>query len=110
MVKLFNGKVWSSMLSLLLSACFLSSYAYANNNVLTKASVGKNKTKPIVVLDGAQSNQRICLYQGEAYSLGAILEIRDLVLVCQESNDFELNGTLKWVLLESSHTRNTDSE
>ncbi|MDR9830436.1 DUF1496 domain-containing protein [Vibrio sp. FNV 38] len=78
------------------------------NTVVTKASVGNSHRKPVVIVDEAQVNQRVCLYQGEAYSLGAILEIRDLVLLCKESNDFELNGALKWEAIESSYTRSDE--
>ncbi|GAL11107.1 hypothetical protein JCM19233_2092 [Vibrio astriarenae] len=98
-------KSFKSIAFALITTAMFSTSAFANTTTVTKASVGKNKAKPIVVVDGAQTNQRVCLYQDEAYSLGAIVEIRDLVLVCQESNDFELNGALKWVVLESSHTR-----
>ncbi|WP_260258775.1 YnjH family protein [Vibrio intestinalis] len=56
--------------------------------------------KPVVVVDGAASSHRLCYYQDEAYSLGAVIKVDDYLLRCQEENDFETNGAVIWAALK----------
>lgn len=56
--------------------------------------------KPLVALDGSDIAKRVCYYQDQAYSLGAIVQVGDHYMVCKETNSFETNGALKWATLE----------
>lgn len=47
--------------------------------------------------------QRHCLYAGKAYSLGAIIRVNNIELECRSASSIELNGPLKWVVVEQVH-------
>lgn len=52
---------------------------------------------PLVVNDDIA--KRVCYYQDQAYSEGAVIQIGEIYLACQRANDFETNGALKWLPL-----------
>ncbi|CAK4067412.1 DUF1496 domain-containing protein [Vibrio sp. 16] len=55
----------------------------------TKAVIG-------IGVDANQVGKRVCYYQDQAYSLGAILQVGEHYLICQAANKFETNGSLLW--------------
>ncbi len=52
-----------------------------------------------MVADG-KIGQRICYYEDKAYTAGAVIKVDDVLLVCSDENDYETNGSLKWVVLK----------
>ncbi|MGF1720497.1 YnjH family protein [Vibrio kyushuensis] len=58
--------------------------------------------KAIIGVNAADIGKRVCYYQDQAYSLGSILQVGEHYMICKEANDFETNGALKWVPLETS--------
>ncbi|SON53192.1 DUF1496 domain-containing protein [Vibrio tapetis] len=66
-------------------------------------SYGTSKTivtpkNSVIVTDG-KAGARICYYDDRAYSIGAVIQVGKVYLICQRQNDYELNGQLAWVLL-----------
>jgi|GEM_PF-809797 len=62
----------------------------------------KSYTTPksaVIVTDG-KAGARVCYYQDQAYSIGAVIQVGEVYLVCQPNKDFELNGALKWQAYE----------
>lgn len=54
---------------------------------------------PVVVATEGKALQRVCYYKDQAYSIGAVIQVGELYMICQEANDFETNGPLRWELL-----------
>lgn len=54
------------------------------------------KHNPEITIQPRTLSQRVCLYDGRDYSLGAVLVVDSIVLECKPENDFESNGRLKW--------------
>ncbi|EGR2446796.1 TPA: DUF1496 domain-containing protein [Vibrio cholerae] len=52
---------------------------------------------PIVI--GDDIAKRVCYYQDQAYSEGAVILVGEVYLSCQRANDFETNGPLQWLPL-----------
>lgn len=69
--------------------------------------VAANKTKKsVVVVDSNDYDHRICYYQDQAYTLGAILVIDEsqngkVMIECSAQHSFETNGALQWNRIES---------
>ncbi|YCO01666.1 YnjH family protein [Vibrio sp. VNB-15] len=57
------------------------------------------EAKALVVADG-KLGQRVCYYDDKAYTTGAVLSVDGVLLVCTDENDFETNGSLKWVVFQ----------
>ncbi|USD42166.1 DUF1496 domain-containing protein [Vibrio sp. SCSIO 43135] len=72
------------------------------------AKIISTPSKPIVAVDGSAAAKRVCYYEDKAYSLGAMLQIGDNTIVCQEANDYETNGALRWFNLNAIDTSNTE--
>ncbi len=72
---------------------------------ITSAKVISTPSKPIVAVDGSELAKRVCYYQDQAYSLGAVLQVGEHYLICTEANKYETNGALKWEPLKSSLTK-----
>ncbi|EEY36691.1 DUF1496 domain-containing protein [Vibrio mimicus] len=49
-----------------------------------------------VIVSGDIAKQ-VCYYQDQAYSEGAVIQAGEVYLTCQRANDFETNGSLKWL-------------
>ncbi|GHY65207.1 hypothetical protein VCSRO25_1131 [Vibrio cholerae] len=77
----------------LIGAIVLLSY----NVALQAAPTTTIATLPVVV--GDDIAKRVCYYQDQAYSEGAVIVLGEIYLVCQRANDFETNGPLKWLPL-----------
>ncbi|GAB2663978.1 DUF1496 domain-containing protein [Vibrio panuliri] len=60
-----------------------------------------------IVFDGQAVNQRVCYYQDQAYSEGAILEVGGYLMRCDNAHQFESNGRVKWVSFEKPQTEQT---
>lgn len=58
---------------------------------------------PEINLQSGRLDHRVCFYNGEEYSLGAILVVESVVLECKPENDFESNGRLKWHRVKASN-------
>ena len=52
--------------------------------------------KPLVIMDGSNSLSRVCLYEGKAYSLGAVILIGSVYLDCVPEKKIETDGRLMW--------------
>ncbi|ROV59168.1 DUF1496 domain-containing protein [Vibrio ponticus] len=59
-----------------------------------------------VVVNSEQANHRICYYQDLAYSEGALLEVGGYLMRCENANQYETNGKLKWVTFAKSQQSN----
>ena len=73
-------------LSIILFVVSFSSLAYSNNFAA--------KDKPIVIMDS--NNSRTCLYEGKAYSLGAVILVGSVYLDCVPEKRIETDGRLMW--------------
>ncbi len=62
---------------------------------------GTPDSKALVVADG-KLGQRTCYYDDKAYSVGAVIKVDELIFVCANENDFETNGSLKWVMVKKN--------
>lgn len=82
------SSAWSDTKSLIVTNGGAKSYA-----VSKKFSTPNNS---VVVTDG-KAGARICYYEDRAYSIGAVIQVGDVYLICQSQNDHELNGQLGWV-------------
>lgn len=69
---------------------------------LCAAKVISTPGKPIIAIDGGSMGTRVCYYQDQAYSEGALLQVGERYMTCQKANDFESNSALKWMSLEES--------
>lgn len=58
--------------------------------------------KPNLTLEGQLGPQRVCYYNGQAYSLGSVLAVEGIVLECTPEKTFETNGKLKWSRIEKT--------
>ncbi|HCE1878052.1 YnjH family protein [Vibrio parahaemolyticus] len=76
----------SAMVALLSGSVFAKSYSTP-------------ESKALLVADG-KIGQRICYYEDKAYTAGAVIKVDDVLLVCSDENDYETNGSLKWVVLK----------
>lgn len=59
------------------------------------------ESKALVVPDG-KLGQRLCYYEDKAYSAGAVVKVDNVLIICADENDFETNGSLKWVVLNKN--------
>lgn len=59
--------------------------------------------KTAVIVNSSDLKHRICYYQDQAYSLGALIEVGGYIMRCDNANDFESNGALKWITLDKSN-------
>jgi hypothetical protein len=64
-------------------------------------TISTSATPVPVVVDG-NVGKRVCYYQDQAYSEGALLQVGELYMSCQAANNFETNGQLKWVQLDNN--------
>ena len=92
LAKQINFKISASLmsvkrLSIILFAVSFTSLAYSNNFAA--------KAKPIVIMDG-NNNSRTCLYEGKAYSLGAVILVGSVYLDCVPEKQIETDGRLMW--------------
>ncbi|EGA70264.1 hypothetical protein VISI1226_13571 [Vibrio sinaloensis DSM 21326] len=71
------------------------------------AEISKPIGKSTVIGVGVNANtvaQRVCYYQDQAYSEGAMLQVGDHIIQCASANDFETNGALKWQPIDKNHS------
>lgn len=66
------------------------------------AKVISTPSNPLIVTGTGKSQQRVCYYDDKAYSIGAVLQVGEIYMLCKEANDFEKNGALRWVILEKT--------
>ncbi len=85
------------MKKLLLAVPFIFSSALLAKSISTPATV------PVVV--DSNIGKRVCYYQDQAYSEGALLQVGDLYMICKAANKFETNGQLKWIQLETEQKK-----
>ncbi|MBU2897832.1 DUF1496 domain-containing protein [Vibrio hepatarius] len=69
----------------------------------TLAYIVTTPGKPVVAIDASNASKRVCYYQDQAYSLGAILQVGEHYMTCDRANDFETNGALKWIPLDPAN-------
>ena len=74
-------------LSIILFVVSFTSLAYSNNFAA--------KAKPIVIMD-SNNKSRTCLYEGKAYSLGAVILVGSVYLDCVPEKRIETDGRLMW--------------
>lgn len=80
----------------LLLVCAAMSLPTLANTVITTPG------RAIVGVNAGEVAKRVCYYQDQAYSDGAILQIDQYYIICTAANDFETNGALKWRQLNES--------
>ncbi|ARV74844.1 YnjH family protein [Vibrio campbellii] len=82
------------------SISFLAaSAALVFSSVVMAKSYSTPDTKALVVADG-KLGQRVCYYDDKAYTTGSVLNVEGVLLMCTDENDFETNGSLKWVVFQ----------
>ncbi|BCL72476.1 conserved hypothetical protein [Vibrio nigripulchritudo MADA3029] len=54
---------------------------------------------PVVITDG-KLFERLCYYEDKAYTLGSVIKVGEIYLICQKEQEFELNGDLRWLQLD----------
>lgn len=76
------------------------------SGLLPGQALASNDTKSVstpkrsaLVISAADLKHRVCYYQDQAYSFGALLEVGSYIMRCDEANNFESNGALKWVTI-----------
>ncbi|MGF1727093.1 DUF1496 domain-containing protein [Photobacterium nomapromontoriensis] len=52
--------------------------------------------QPAITFDGNLNTERVCYFDGKAYSLGSVIAVEGILLTCQPEKSFETNGALKW--------------
>ncbi|CAM3219775.1 MULTISPECIES: DUF1496 domain-containing protein [Vibrio] len=67
----------------------------------TCANVITTPGNAVIAIDGSEAAKRVCYYQDQGYSLGAVIQVGDHYMTCTQANDFETNGALKWAPLDS---------
>lgn len=60
--------------------------------------------KPIIGINASEMAKRVCYYQDQAYSDGAVIQVGDYYMSCSAANPREKNGPLKWHNLQQSET------
>ena len=78
-------------LSIFLFAVSFSSVLYSKNFA----------AKPLVIMDGSNSLSRVCLYEGKAYSIGAVILVESVYLDCVPEKKIETEGRLMWKRIQS---------
>ncbi|MFM2589524.1 DUF1496 domain-containing protein [Vibrio sp. TBV020] len=76
--------------------------ALAMISLPTFANIITTPAKPVIGINASEVAKRVCYYQDQAYSDGAILQVGEHYMLCTNANDFETNGALKWVQLGSN--------
>ncbi|RJX73610.1 DUF1496 domain-containing protein [Vibrio sinensis] len=85
----------------LLKLFSITAMVFSTNVVQAKTISTPSKS---IVATTTDSIKRVCYYQDQAYSEGAILQVGDYLLRCSVSHDYELNGALKWQTLPSENS------
>lgn len=67
-------------------------------------------SRAAIVVDAQAANHRLCFYQDQAFSQGALLEIGGYLMRCDDANEFESNGRLKWVTLGKTSDEKPENE
>lgn len=70
-------------------------------NPISMAKTISTPATPVPVVVDGNVGKRVCYYQDQAYSEGALLQVGELYMICQAANNFETNGQLKWVQLDN---------
>ncbi|TMX47351.1 DUF1496 domain-containing protein [Vibrio sp. Hep-1b-8] len=75
-----------------------------------QANTISTTAKPIIAVNAGEIGKRVCYYQDQAYSDGAILQVGEHYMICSAANDFETNGALKWSPLAEHSESSTSKE
>tara|TARA_Y100001956_G_C3952303_1_gene113192 strand:- start:34 stop:345 length:312 start_codon:yes stop_codon:yes gene_type:complete len=89
-----------STLPLLLATVSLPALA---NTISTPAT-------PVIGINASEVAKRVCYYQDQAYSDGAIIQVGEHYMVCSSANSFETNGALKWNPLDQQAARQAEEK
>ncbi len=57
--------------------------------------------KPLVIMNGSNNLNRVCLYEDKTYSLGAVILIGNVYLDCVPEKKIETDGRLMWERIQS---------
>ena len=52
--------------------------------------------KPLVIMNGSNNLNRVCLYEDKTYSLGAVILVGSVYLDCVPEKKIETDGRLMW--------------
>lgn len=74
------------------------------------ANVTTLPAKPVIGINASEVGKRVCYYQDQAYSDGAIVQIDAYYMICSAANDYETNGVLKWHQLDDYNSENSAAE
>ncbi|WP_391089677.1 DUF1496 domain-containing protein [Vibrio sp. NH-UV-68] len=66
------------------------------------ASIITTPARPVIGINASEMTKRICYYQDQAYSEGAVIQVGDYYMVCAAAKEFETNGALMWRQLDKS--------
>ncbi|NVD06343.1 DUF1496 domain-containing protein [Vibrio sp. JPW-9-11-11] len=66
--------------------------------------------KAVIGINANQATKRVCYYQDQAYSDGAIIQVGKHYMICSAANRFETHGALKWNPLDEQTTREAEDK
>jgi len=78
-------------LSIFLFAASFAPAAYSDNFA----------AKPLVIMNGSNNLNRVCLYEDKTYSLGAVILVGSVYLDCVPEKKIETDGRLMWERIQS---------
>ena len=59
--------------------------------------------KPLVIMNGSNNLNRVCLYEDKTYSLGAVILVGNVYLDCVPEKKIETDGRLMWERIQSEN-------
>ena len=59
--------------------------------------------KPLVIMNGSNNLNRVCLYEDKTYSLGAVILVGNVYLDCIPEKKIETDGRLMWERIQSEN-------
>ncbi|OEE79271.1 DUF1496 domain-containing protein [Vibrio genomosp. F6] len=70
-------------------------------SLCTNAVQAKTVSTPSAALIiNEELGQRVCYFEDKAYTIGAVIQVSDILLECVAEKSFETNGALTWVKLD----------
>ena len=82
----------------LLFCLLIAPLAFGNNSAV----------KPVLLMGNNNNINRICLYEGETYSLGAVIVVSGIFLDCVPEKNIETEGRLMWKQIQNHSGESND--
>lgn len=98
------------LLLYLMTAGLITSLATVSFPSLSKTYTPPSNKHSGVIIDNNRVPMRVCYYQDQAYSEGALLQVGSETMECKSTNTFETNGQLRWYRIKSSSVESESAE